>query len=387
MQFDVVIVGGGLAGASLAVALRATQRRVALVEAREPRRPDGWDSRIYAISPSSRDFLRRIGIWDHLDAQRIEPVQEMAIFGDAAGALRFSAFDAGLAELACIVESSHMQVELWETLRRQHNVSLLCPASARSVKADASGVALELDDGRILRSRLLVAADGANSAVRDQIGIAASVSPYDELGVVANFTCEHPHGAVARQWFRDDGVLAWLPLPGNRVSMVWSAPEAHARALLALDPDALADTVSAAGAHALGRLEAETAAAAFPLRMMRVAETVRERVALIGDAAHAIHPLSGHGINLGFADAAALAARIESLPAWRDPGELAVLRAYARERAEEPRLLQGVTDALDRLFKARHPLLRVVRNRGLNLTDRLPVLRSALVRYATSGKF
>lgn len=387
MEFDVLIVGGGLAGASLAVALRGTQRRVALVEPRAPRRPAGWDQRIYAISPASRDFLDYIGVWAHLDASRLEPVREMAIYGDAHGSLRFSAYEAGLPELACIVESSHMQVEMWETLRRQHNVSLFSPACARSITPGEQFVAIELDDGRVLRTRLLVAADGANSVVRETLGIAARTMPYDELGVVANFGCERPHDGIARQWFRDDGVLAWLPLPGNRVSMVWSAPEVHARALLALEAEALADVVAGAGAHALGRLTAESEAAAFTLRMMRVDEVVRERVALIGDAAHTIHPLSGHGINLGFGDAAALAARIAALPAWRDPGELAVLRAYARERAEEPRLLQGVTDALDRLFKTRHPLLRFARNSGMNLTDRLPVLRSALVRYATSGKF
>tara|TARA_R110002049_G_scaffold283271_2_gene463317 strand:+ start:103 stop:1266 length:1164 start_codon:yes stop_codon:yes gene_type:complete len=387
MEFDVLIVGGGLAGASLAVALRGTQRRIALVESRAPQRPDGWDQRIYAISPTSRDFLEHIGIWDHLDTNRLEPVREMAVFGDADGCLSFSAFDAGLSELACIVESAHLQVEMWETLRRQHNVSLFCPASARAITPGERFVTLELDDGRVLRTRLLVAADGANSAVRETLGIGAHNSPYDELGVVANFSCERPHDGIARQWFRDDGVLAWLPLPGNRVSMVWSAPQAHGRSLLELDAEALASKVGSAGEHVLGRLTAETEAAAFPLRLMRVDEVVRERVALIGDAAHTIHPLSGHGINLGFGDAAALAARIEALPVWRDPGERSVLRAYARERAEEPRLLQGVTDALNRLFKTRHPLLRLARNSGMNLTDRLPVLRSALVRYATSGKF
>ncbi|AUN94291.1 UbiH/UbiF family hydroxylase [Pseudazoarcus pumilus] len=387
MEFDVLIVGGGLAGASLAVALRGTQRRVAVVEPRAPQRPAGWDQRIYAISPASRAYLDDIGIWAHLDPSRLAPVREMAIFGDVDGHLHFSAYEAGLAELACIVESSHMQVEMWETLRRQHNVSLFSPASARSITPGEQSVAIELDDGRVLRTRLLVAADGANSVVRETLGIAARTTPYNELGVVANFTCERPHDGIARQWFRDDGVLAWLPLPGNRVSMVWSAPDAHAQTLLALDPRALADAVASAGGHALGQLTAESEAAAFALRLMRVDEIVRERVVLIGDAAHTIHPLSGHGINLGFGDAAALAARIAALPAWRDPGELAVLRAYARERAEEPRLLQGVTDALDRLFKTRHPLLRFARNSGMNLTDRLPVLRSALVRYATSGKF
>jgi 2-polyprenylphenol 6-hydroxylase len=387
MDCDVLIVGGGLAGASLAVALRGSRFRVAVVEARAPERPQGWDQRVYAVSPGSRDFLDRIGIWSHLDASRMTPVDGMAIHGDAGGRLNFSAYDAGLGELAWIVESSLMHVELWETLRRQHNVELLCPAAPKALEIDSSGATLRLDGSRRLRARLVVAADGANSWVREQVGIRAKVSPYGELGVVANFRCDKPHRNIARQWFRDDGVLAWLPLPDNRVSIVWSTPEAHAQSLLALAPEAFEARVVEAGGGELGAMRAEGAPAAFPLRLLRVDETVRPRLALIGDAAHAIHPLSGHGINLGFSDAAALARCLHELPAWRDPGELAVLRTYARARAEEPALLQGVTHALNRLFLADNPLVRTLRNQGMNLTARLPVLTNALVRYATNGKF
>lgn len=387
MDFDVVIVGGGLAGAGLAVALRSAQRRVALIESRPPTRPAEWDNRVYALSPASQAFLERIGTWGHLDVARIGPVAAMEIHGDGGGRLDFSAYEVGLGELAWIVESSLMHVELWESLRRQHNVTVFCPASPAALSMRPDAAELILDDGRRLRARLLVAADGARSWVREQAGIEARWSPYGELGLVANFMCERSHRNVARQWFREDGVLAWLPLPQQRVSIVWSTPEANAQRLLALDPAILAEAVAEAGGHALGRMSPDGKAAAFPLRLMRVAETVRERLVLIGDAAHAIHPLSGHGINLGFADADALARRIEALPSWRDPGELAVLRAHARERAEEPALLQGVTHALNRLFRPRDPLLRWVRNQGMKLTGGMPVLKSTLVRYATSGKF
>lgn len=387
MQVDVLIVGGGLAGASLAVALRDSRLRVALLEAQPPQRPEGTDQRIYAVSPASQGFLERIGTWAHIDAARVVSVQGMEIHGDSGGRLDFSAYDAGLPELAWIVESSLMHCELWETLRRQHNVSLLCPARPERLEFAPSEARLALDDGRCVRARLVVAADGANSWVRQQVGIQAEVSPYGELGVVANFSCERAHRDIARQWFRDDGVLAWLPLPGQRVSMVWSTPQAHAEALLGLDAQALAARVAEAGGHVLGAMQAEGPAAGFPLRLLRVSETVRPRLALIGDAAHAIHPLSGHGINLGFSDAAALSARLCALPQWRDPGDLQVLRAYARERAEEPALLQGVTHALNRLFLSDNPILRGLRNQGMNLTAQLPVVTNALVRYATSGRF
>mgnify|MGYP000255213080 FL=1 len=387
MKFDVLIVGAGLAGAALAAALRGSRLKVGIVEARPPARPAGWDPRIYAISPANVDFLSSIGIWQHLDTQRLAPVYDMEIHGDAGGRLDFSAYDCGLRELAWILESSQMQLELWETVKRQHNVNLLCPAAPSALAIDADAARLTLADGRQLEARLIVAADGRDSWVRQAAGIGARNTPYEEKGIVANFRCEKPHRNTAIQWFRKDGVLAYLPLPGEYMSMVWSAPDALADELVGLAPEALAARVGEAGDFRLGALETVTPAAAFPLRLMRVETVVKPRLALIGDAAHAIHPLSGHGINLGYQDARVLAEQLATLDAWRDPGELGILRAYARARAEETALLQYTTHGLNRLFKPADPLLSGMRNLGLNLTNRLPVLRNALVRYAIAGRF
>lgn len=387
MKFDVLVVGAGLAGAALAAALRGSRLKVGIVEARPPARPTGWDPRIYAISAANVDFLSAIGIWQHLNPQRLAPVYDMEIHGDAGGRLDFSAHDCGLRELAWILESSQMQLELWETVKRQHNVSLICPAAPTALAIEEDAAYLTLEDGRRLESRLIVAADGRDSWVRQAAGIGARNTPYDEKGVVANFRCEQPHRNTAFQWFREDGVLAYLPLPGDYMSMVWSAPDALADALVGLSPEALAARVSEAGAFRLGALETVTPAAAFPLRLMRVETVVKPRLALIGDAAHAIHPLSGHGINLGYQDARVLAEQLAQLDSWRDPGELSILRAYARARAEETALLQYTTHGLNRLFKPADPLLSGLRNLGLNLTNRLPVVRNALVRYAIAGRF
>lgn len=387
MKFDLVIVGAGLAGASLAAALRGSRLKIAVVESQPPARPEGWDSRIYAISPANADFLTDIGLWQHLDSARLTPVYDMAIEGDAGGRLDFSAYDCGLRELAWIVESGLMQRELWETIKRQHNLTLLCPARPVSLAVDEDAATLTLDNGKTLTASLVVAADGARSWVREQVGIAATTTPYDEKGVVANFRCEKPHRNTAYQWFRKDGILAYLPLPDNMISIVWSAPDDVADALVALSPEALCQRVAAAGEHTLGALTLETPAAAFPLRLMRVPQPTAPRVALIGDAAHAIHPLSGHGINLGYQDAKALAELLGPLPAWRDPGEAALLASYARARAEETTLLQSTTHALNRLFKPDNGLLSGLRNLGLNLTNQIPVVRNALVRYAISGHF
>jgi len=382
MNYDLIIVGGGLAGLALAVALRRTHLKIAVVEAKPPVQPAGWDARIYAISRTNVRFLESIGIWRHLDAARCQPVRKMAVAGDRGGALEFSAYDSGVAALAWIVESSLLQHELWETAKRQGNVELFCPAApARLAIGDGEAV-LELADRRTLTARLIVAADGADSWTRQAAGISVSFRPYEQKGVVANFSMALPHHATAFQWFRDDGVLAYLPLPGEMISIVWSTPNRHAEELLALDAAEFCERVAAAGNYQLGGLELVTPPAAFPLRLMRSPQTVAPRLALIGDAAHTIHPLSGHGINLGFQDAASLAAVLAACPAHVDCGDVQWLRRHERARREEVVALQSVTDGLQALFAARPAPLVGLRNFGLNLFNRLPVIKDALARYA-----
>lgn len=381
-QFDLIIVGGGLAGASLAVALRDTPLRIALVENQPPRRPEGWDARVYAISPANAGFLERIGAWKHLDAERIAPIRAMDICGDAGGKLAFSAYDSGVPELGWILESSLMASEFWESAKRQGNLTLFCPARPQQLTFGADSAVLGLDDGTMLSARLVVGADGRDSWVRQAAGLAAVNAPYGEKGIVANFATEKPHHNVARQWFRDDGVLAYLPLPGNRISIVWSTPDDHADQLCALPAETFCERLAEAGEHSLGRLELLTPPAAFPLRLMRVPQTVAPRLALVGDAAHGIHPLSGHGINLGFQDASELAALLAGAQPWQDIGNERFLQRYQRARREETVLMQTTTDGLRRLFKQSPPGLRTLRNFGLSATDGLPFVKNALVRYA-----
>jgi ubiquinone biosynthesis UbiH/UbiF/VisC/COQ6 family hydroxylase len=200
--------------------------------------------------------------------------------------------------------------------------------------------------------------------------------------VVANLETERPHRNIAHQWFRDDGVLAYLPLPGNRISIVWSTPDENADHLCALSPDLFCQRVAAAGCDCLGRLQMVTAPVAFPLQLMRVPQTVAPRLALVGDAAHGIHPLSGHGINLGFQDASELATLLAGAQPWQDIGDERFLQRYQRARREETALMQTTTDSLRRLFRDAPPGLRGLRNLGLNLANGLPFVKNALVRYA-----
>lgn len=390
MQFDLVIVGGGLAGLSLACALRDTRLQIALVENHAPTPASGWDARVYAISPANAEFLREIGVWKHLNAERIAPIHAMKVMGDGGARLDFSAYETGVAELGWILESSLMACELWENVKRQGNLTLICPAAPQSLTLGDAAASLTLGDGQTLSARLVVGADGRDSWVREAAGLQAINTPYGEMGVVANFECEKPHRNIARQWFRDDGVLAWLPLAGStgdngpthRLSIVWSTPDASANELLALPAETFADRVAAAGNRELGKLTPITPPAAFPLRLMRVPQTVSRRLALVGDAAHGIHPLSGHGINLGYQDAKALADLLRTTPEWQDIGSERLLQRYQRARREETALMQYTTHTMRRLFSEKLPGLKILRNAGMNLTNALPVVKNQLVRYA-----
>jgi ubiquinone biosynthesis UbiH/UbiF/VisC/COQ6 family hydroxylase len=295
-----------------------------------------------------------------------------------------SAYDAGLRELAWIVEGRALQNALWTALRSSPRVELLCPAKCGALALDTDAARLTLDDGRTLAARLVVGADGSESWVRESVGISSASRNYPQTGVVANFACQNPHHGTAFQWFRADGVLALLPLPGERVSMVWSATQPRAEVLLSASSDALAMEVEAASDHVVGKLEVITAAAAFPLRRQRVARLVRPRLALIGDAAHNVHPLAGQGMNLGFRDARELAAVIERRGPQKDCGDYHLLRRYERARREDIAALELVTDGLEKLFANPAVWLAGLRNTGLSLVDSQPFLKNLLIRHAAA---
>lgn len=392
-RYQVVVVGAGLVGAAAALALGRQGLRVALVERQPPAVPSEiWDTRIYAISPAAQRFLERIGAWQSMEAARIQPVFRMDVAGDAAGRLRLDAYEAGVSHLATILESGRLQHALWQALEADGNVALHCPAAIESIAWGEPVSSLTMADGTVLEAELVVGADGAASRVREWAGLASTLSPYGQSGVVANFECERPHRGTAFQWFFDSDILAWLPLAGhdpvrdvasvgNRMSMVWSTRTAHADELVALAPAALADTVRTAGHDRLGELRLLTPAAAFPLRLIRVASVVAPGVALVGDAAHGVHPLAGQGVNLGFGDAETL---VDVLSQHRHArcGDVRVLQAYARERAEPVQRMQAVTHGLHHVFANEHAAW--LRNAGMQLVNQLPPLKSALVREAMS---
>jgi len=383
-RFDVAVVGAGLVGASLAAALGRDGLAVAVIEPSPPAAPaEAWDSRIYAISPASSDFLAAVGAWEKLDAQRVQAVSRMEIFGDAPGAtLEFSAYDAGVATLACIVESGRLAHALWASVAELPGVRRFAPARCERLEVDAGAATLTLAGGEPLSAALVVGADGAQSWVRRAAGLTARASSYRQLAVVANFAAAKPHDGTAFQWFRADGVLAYLPLPGNRISIVWSTPELRGRELLALAPEAFVRCVTDAGRGVLGDLTLITPPQAFPLQSLAAESMIGPRVALVGDAAHVVHPLAGQGVNLGFGDARVLAETLAAREPFRDCGDRVLARRFERSRAEAVFAMRTVTDGLARLFDLPGAPAARVRNAGLNLTDRLAPVKNLLVRHA-----
>jgi len=393
MNFDIVIVGGGLVGASLTAALKHSGLSLALVESQSslmkitvPKNKESaaadWDNRIYAISPGSRSFLERTGAWALLDEKRIAPVEKMRVFGDTGSELEFSAYQMGVAELACILENRALHQALRQLLEQQENLTLFQPAQCSTLKVDEDFASLTLEDGRVLNAKLVVGADGNDSWIRNQSGMGAAPVDYQQQGVVANFSTELPHRGVAYQWFQTDGILALLPLPGNHVSMVWSVSKERSSSLLSMSNDELCEQVVSASGQLLGELKLATSPASFPLRMLTLPKITSSRVALIGDAAHNMHPLAGQGVNTGFRDARQLAQILLERGAQNDCGDEFMLRRYERKRKEDIYTMQATTYGLKNLFNNDDTLLRAARNLGLNATDRLTPIKKMLMQHA-----
>jgi len=387
MDVDIAVVGAGLVGLSFARALRDLSVAVLAPEAPRPApAPDApFAARIYALSPGNVAFLRTLRVWQRIPDARVAPVYAMQVHGDDGRArLAFDAYRAGVEALAWIVEDAALQAALWQALEDREHCERLVGAQCTALDADERGARLKLEDGRVLSAHLAVGADGAHSPLRGMAGIAVRARPYGQSAVVANFDCERHHDNVARQWFQGGPILALLPLPGDRVSMVWSLPERAAETLLRSAPEALCRGVEQASGGVLGGLSLVGAPRAFPLQRLAARRLVANRLVLIGDAAHVVHPLAGQGANLGLQDARVLAGVLEARAPVHDVGSAQILRRYERARAEPILAMDAVVDGLFGLFRSPDLAVGRLRNIGLNLTERLPVLKNLLMRQAMS---
>jgi ubiquinone biosynthesis UbiH/UbiF/VisC/COQ6 family hydroxylase len=398
LQSDVCVIGNGAIGKVAALGLAQAGLSVTLLVpasglpglATVPMAQ--WDVRVYALNQVAQGLLSSVKVWDALDASRIAPVDAMVVRGDGgqnAGKLAFDAYSARVGALAWIVEDGNLNQALDAALKFAPNVRIVAGRATQLSTSDDRAT-VQLETGDTLIASLIVGADGGQSWVRSQCDIGIDYRPYAQRAIVANFGCEKPHHGVAYQWFTSaDGVVALLPLPGQRVSLVWSAPDALAGTLLREPLTQLAQRVSELPDQQLGQLhvlQPETVKA-FPLAMIRSHAIIAPRVALVGDAAHVVHPLAGHGMNLGFADVATLLKTVAQRGLKHDCGDSRILGRYARARKEDILLMQLATDGLERLFAADFEPLRMARNIGLNLINKLPVIKRRLMSHAIGKTF
>jgi 2-octaprenylphenol hydroxylase len=396
-DFDVVIAGGGLVGSALALMLAEVARvpaaRIALLEP-HPSSPPAPGSpiglRVSNISPVNRQRLTQLGAWQRLDATRIAPVQSMAIWHesippDSPDTLRFDAAENHAPELGVIVENLALQAALQAACRDAGMVMI--EERLGGIDVQAGGVEVSLrSGGGPLRAELLVGADGAASTVRGMLGLPAGTRDYGQRAIVGTIDVSRPHQGTAFQRFLSTGPLALLPLPGRQCSIVWSATEPLAAELLALSPQEFSARLTEASAGVLGTLELAGERGAFPLRRLNATRYVAPRAALVGDAAHVIHPLAGQGVNQGFEDAAALAVALAQRPARESLGAAAALRRYERERRAGNALVGGVVDGLDALFTGAPAPVSWAARTGMAVVARSAALRRLLVTQAATGR-
>ncbi len=383
---DAVIVGGGMAGAAAALALAQAGFAVALLDRQ---RPPAWSPtaptalRVVALAPSSAQLLDRLGVWPAIVAARVSPYRAMRVW-DAASGAEFG-FDAALLDrdgLGWIVENNLVQSALWQALAAA-GVECRAPVVVGAPVHESGRVRVSLDDGSTLAARLLIAADGRDSPLRAAVGIASRGRDYGQRAVVAHLDVERPHADTAWQRFLPGGPLALLPLADGRVSLVWSLPEAEAARVLALDDADFCAAVGVDSDFRLGRVRATTPRAAFTLRLGVAERFAATRLLLLGDAAHAVHPLAGQGINLGLRDVAELVTVLSAArDAGADIGADSVLRRYARRRRSADTLDAHGFDAIARVFAIDTAPWTALRGFGMRALDRLPALKRRLAAHA-----
>ena len=385
-QADIIVVGGGMVGAAAACALAERDFHVLLLEKREP--DCSWpredhDIRVSAISRASRNIFANLRAWETMQARRVTPYERMVVWESGGAEIRFDAAELGEPELGHIIENSVIQCALWEKLRQLENVELLTGAAITGLRTDETEPALQLEDGSELKARLLVAADGARSTVRELAGIPVGGWGYDQSALVCTVRAEQGNQATAWQRFLPSGPLALLPMERELFSIVWSTTPEEAAGLLELPDSAFNEVLTRASEARLGELTLEGERAIYPLRLQHASRYIKPGLALIGDAAHVIHPLAGQGVNLGLLDMAELVdVLVQARERKRPLGLELTLRRYERARKGENIAMQAAMDLIKRLFGNDLPPVKAVRNLGLELADRITPVKNLLVRNA-----
>ena len=384
-EFDVLIVGGGMVGATLGCALGGSGLRVAVLEDAPPQEFNAdqpYDLRVSAVSIASANILKTLGIWRGIVARRLCPYRRMRVWEDQ-GDVEFRSEEINEPVLGHIVENRIIQLSALERLKAFSNVTLLASVKTKHISYAAAGSTVELEDGRVLKGRLLVAADGGFSRVRQAAGLGVSGWDYEQHALVLTVDTACGQQDITWQRFTPVGPQALLPLPGAHASLVWYNTPEEVKRLKALPDETLLSELTQTFPDCLGEIHAITARGSFPLRRQHALRYVKEGVALIGDAAHMIHPLAGQGVNIGLLDAAALAeVLISANKRGKDIGAAAILSNYESMRRRNNLLMMTVMDAFYRAFGNPHAPLRWVRNLGLGMAERLKPAKKLAMGYA-----
>ena len=386
-QYAVIVVGGGIVGATAACALAQAGIQVALVDARKPKKEwdaDSVDIRVSALTRASQNILRNVGAWDEMAQRSVGAYQHMHVWdADSAGVLHFDAADTEFPELGHIVENRVTVAALWNQLESLATASIICPVKVADLQKHGEGMQISLSDGQVLKADLVIAADGRDSVLRQLQGIQTTGWEYQQDGLVATISSEKSHQATAWQCFLPEGPLAFLPLENGQCSIVWTLSHQTAEEYIALsDEDFLARLEQASGG-VLGKMLSVGPRGAFPLRFQYAKQYTGENFALIGDAAHAMHPLAGQGANAGLLDAAAIAELlIKAAQAGRPLGSQKVLRQYERWRKGDNLAMMGSMDVINKLYTTQYEAVRQIRGSGMSWVNHSAILKNYFNRYA-----
>lgn len=381
-QFDVVVAGGGMVGAAMAIGLAQQGLTVAVLEGVAPATfaaDQPMDLRVSAISPSSVALLERLGAWDNVRAMRLCPYKRLETWEHPECRTRFSAEDMHLDQLGFIVENRVIQLALWQQFEHYPNLTLLCPARMASATPHDAGYHIKLASGEVLSARLLVGADGANSQVRQQAGIGVTAWDYRQHCMLINIATALPQQDITWQQFTPSGPRSFLPLPGHQGSLVWYDSPSRIKLLSTMEPEQLKAQIAAHFPPELGDFSV-IGQGSFPLTRRHAQHYFKPGVVLLGDAAHTINPLAGQGVNLGFKDVDTLLHEMEK--AGNDWTSLRVLKAYERRRRPDNLLMQTGMDFFYTTFSNNLLPVKLLRNAGLKLAEHAGPLKQQVLKYA-----
>jgi 2-octaprenylphenol hydroxylase len=385
-SYDLAIVGGGIVGLTLASSLADSHLSIALIEGNTPNvSNDDVIGRVSAISFASQTIFEKLGIWQLLDTKRITAYDTMKVWDqDSAAKIDFDAKQVAREQLGYIIENEQIENALLNSVEKQSNVTVYCPEQLTDIAIGDGESWLTLASKETLTAKLVVAADGANSWLRNKVEIPLVSWDYDHHAIVATVKTELPHQHCARQIFTPEGPLAFLPLfEQNLSSIVWSVPPEKAAFLIGLPDSEFNKYLARAFDNCLGTCEVTSKRQSFPLTMRYARDFAKHRIALIGDAAHTIHPLAGQGLNLGLLDALSLSQiLIDNNEANKDIGHYQHLRQFERWRKSEALQMIAAMEILKRLFTGRNPIQKGVRDLALNFTDKLSPLKKQFIKQA-----